>query len=303
MVVTLERSLIGAPKNTYTPADGFENLLGNNKIVIASIETPVLEKNSKIKSLLILNLEMKGGFTRKIALLENKDNHKVAVCFYQDDFDPKRNKQDGNLSYNVFGDISTVGQISVISSVSEKNKNRDLLFDADQLANQLAVNSKMVGLKGDNEIRLSGSGVVVMTDLEQNDFMASVDLHQAIGELFKEDRIFKNNLILPGIKTEQLIKNMEQVGAKTVKGPENFPPLINFLYQVMSKINPDVTQEQVYMTLPLLALVPYHAHYFTPKSTDLLLKYSHLEFKEARIEHVKDQIGLNIKALFPQFIS
>ena len=75
MVANLEQRLIGRPKNTYKPTDGFESLLGYQPIKIIKSNIEILDSNSKIKKLQILHLEdkidseNKDGLIRQIALL------------------------------------------------------------------------------------------------------------------------------------------------------------------------------------------------------------------------------------------
>ena len=301
MVLALETRMIGRRQTTYKPENGFEFYLGNKPINVIEKTLIILESNSKIKNLQILRLEDKDNLIRKIALLEDKDGQKTAVYFYQDDYKPKGNRQRAHLSYNVFGDTATVGEVRVISTSSKQNIDKDYLFEADKLTTQLANNSKKLGLRN-NEIQLSGSGAVIVTDLNRNDFINSIDLQQAIGELFREDGQFKNNLILPSIETKKLTENMIISGAKVLQIPSGFPDLIDFLDSILRTINTNVTKEMMSRALPLLVYVPYHAQYFTSESTDLLLGYVETEFKNNRIKYVKKQIELKLRSLFTEFI-
>lgn len=272
MVATLEQRLIGRPKNIYKPADGFESMLGYQPIKIIKSSVEVLDKNSKIKKLQILHLEdridseNKDGLIRKIALLEDKNGNKVVIYFYQDNFDPKRKKSDGYLSQNVFGDIATVGQISVISATSEKNKKLDLLYEADKLARQQTVNSKMSGLKDNENIRISGSGTVIVTDLNLGSFIETTELQQAIGELFKPKGIFKNNLVVPSANNTTLVANMEQSGAQVLYKTNNFPNILGLFMDIISEselsIKPKVLENFYNRLMPLSAYIPFFEKLF-----------------------------------------
>lgn len=244
MYIPLGERFVIRPPTSYKPSNGFENFLGNNPIRVLKIETPILEKGSKIKNLQVLSLEMRSGFTRRIALLE-AGGKKVLVYFYQDDYEPKREEQhDGKdcLPHKIFGNTATVGQIRVIPTMSEKNKDRDLLFDADQLAFQLASDFKTIGLKGDDNIRLSGSGVVVVTDLDRDRFLESQSIQQAIGELFKENGIFKNNLIIPGINKENnhFINNIKLAGGMVLNMTKNIQNLQDLFHSLILKVDKEM---------------------------------------------------------------
>lgn len=301
MTANLERRLIGAPKKTYKPYNfGFESLLGKQPIKVMEVYDLTLENNLNIKSVTMLRLEDRDNLIRRIALIEDKKGHKAVIYFYQDDFDPQREKKhsDGKsyLPYNVFHNIATVGQVRIISAQNPENLNRDMLLKADNMATNIANDIKSVGLKNDDEIRLSGSGIVIVTDVEIKDFLKLEDLHHSIGELFRGDGIFGNNLILPGIVTKQLIENMEVAGANVLRGPKEIPDLINFLSEILKKSGQTVTNKKLLKALPFLAYIPYHAQYFTRDSTDLLMEYAHLPFAKARIEYIKDQIANKIKS-------
>lgn len=272
MVANLEQRLIGRPKNTYKPVDGFESILGNRPIKIIKSSTEVLGKNSKIKKLQILHLEdkidseNKDGLIRQIALLEDRNGNKVAIYFYQDNFDPKRKKSDGYLSQSVFGDVATVGQISVISAASEKNKKLDLLYEADKLTRQHVVDSKMSGLKDNENIRISGSGTVIVTDLNLDSFIEADELQQAIGELFKPKGIFKNNLVVPSTNNTTLVANMEQSGAQVLYKTNNFPNILGLFMNIISEselsIEPKVLENFYNRLMPLFAYVPFFEKLF-----------------------------------------
>lgn len=272
MVANLEQRLIGRPKNTYKPVDGFESMLGNRPIKIIKSSVEVLGKNSKIKKLQILHLEdkidseNKDGLIRKIALLEDRNGNKVAIYFYQDNFDPKRKKSDGYLSQSVFGDVATVGQISVISAESEKNKKLDLLYEADKLTRQHVVDSKMSGLKDNENIRISGSGTVIVTDLNLDSFIEADELQQAIGELFKPKGIFKNNLVVPSANNTTLFANMEQSGAQVLYKTNNFPNITELFRDILAEsqinINPDVLKIIYNRLMPLSAYIPFFEKLF-----------------------------------------
>jgi len=272
MVANLEQRLIGRPKNTYKPIDGFENFLGSQPIKIIELSEKVLDNNSRIKRLQILRLEdkidsqNKDGLIRKVALLEDKEGHKAAVYFYQDNFDPKRKKSDGYLSQSVYGDTATVGQISVISAASEKNKKLDLLYEADKLTRQHAVDSKMSGLKDNENIRISGSGTVIVTDLNLDSFIEADELQQAIGELFKPKGIFKNNLVVPSTNNTTLVANMEQSGAQVLYKTNNFPNILGLFMDILSEselsIKPKVLENFYNRLMPLFAYVPFFEKLF-----------------------------------------
>jgi hypothetical protein len=302
MIATLERRLIGAPKNIYKPKDfGFETLLGERPIKIVDTSDLILENNLNIQSATMLRLENKNNLVRRIVLLEDKNGHKAAVYFYQDHFDPKREKKhpDGEsyLKSNVFQNLSTIGQVRIISTKSKEERDGEsLLLKADNMAVNMANNPKFAVLKNDNEIQLSGSGIVIVTDTETKDFLELEDFHHSIGELFREDGIFGNNLILPGIVTRQLIENMKVAGANVLSGPKGIPDLINFLSEILEKSGQAVTNEKLLKALPFLAYIPYHAQYFTRDSTDLLMGYAHLPFDAAKIKYIKDQIVNRIKS-------
>lgn len=272
MGATLEQRLIGRPKNTYKPADGFESLLGYERIKIIKSSVEVLGKNSKIKKLQILQLEdkidseNKDGLIRKIALLEDRNGNKAAVYFYQDNFDPKRKKSDGYLSQSVFGDVATVGQISVISAASEKNKKLDLLYEADKLTRQHVVDSKMSGLKDNENIKISGSGTVIVTDLNLGSFIEATELQQAIGELFKPKGIFKNNLVVPSANNTTLVANMEQSGAQVLYKTNNFPNILGLFMDIISEDGFNINQEAIEnfynRLMPLSVYIPFFEKLF-----------------------------------------
>ena len=302
MIITLERRLVGTPKNTYKPDSfGFESLLGERPIKVREICEFTLENSLNIKSATILRMENKDNLIRRIALIEDKKGHKVAVYFYQDDFDPKREKKhsDGEsyLKGNVFQEQSTIGQVRIISTKSQENDGESLLLKADNLATSIANNLKSAGLKNDDEIRLSGSGIVIVTDSETKDFLELEDFHHSIGELFREGGVFGNNLILPGIVTRKLIDNMKVAGANILSSPKGIPDLINFLGEILEISGQTVTNQKLLKALPFLVYIPYHAQYFTRNSTDLLMRYVQLPFEKAKIEYIKDQIAEKIKSL------
>lgn len=302
MIINLERRLIGAPKKTYKPYNfGFESLLGERPIKVMEVCELTLENNLNIKSVTMLRLEDKDNLTRRVALVEDKKGRKAAVYFYQDDFNPNREKEDSEgrsyLQYNVFHDIATVGQVRMISAQNPENLNQDLLLKADRLAVDMAKNIKSTGLKNDEEIRLSGSGIVIVTDAAIKDFLKLEDLHHSIGELFRENGIFGNNLILPGIVTKQLIENMEVAGANVLRGPKEIPDLIDFLNDILKTSGQTVSNQKLLKALPFLVYVPYHAQYFTRDSVDILMGYAGLPFEKAKKEFIKTQIVNKIKFL------
>ena len=272
MVATLEQRLIGRPKNTYKPADGFESLLGYERIKIIKSSVEVLGKNSKIKKLQILQLEdkidseNKDGLIRKIALLEDRNGNKAAVYFYQDNFNPKREGESGNVSHNLFGDIATAGQVKVISSVSEKNKKQNLLFAADQMAREQAVDSKMSGLKYNDTIQISGSGTVIVTDLNLNSFIEAIEFQEAIGELFKADGIFKNNLIVPSVNNKTLVANMGEGGAQVLYKTDNFPNVLELFLDIITEgkldIDSKISQKFYDRLMPLIVYLPFFEKLF-----------------------------------------
>lgn len=301
MIANLERRLIGVSKKTYKPSNfGFESVLGERPIKVMEICDLTLENNLNIKSATMLRLEDKDNLIRRVALVEDKKGRQVAVYFYQDDFNPNREKVgvDGRscLQYNVFRDIATVGQVRIISAQNPENLNQNLLLKADSLAVDMAKNIKSVGLRNDEEIRLSGSGIVIVTGDAIKDFWKLEDLHHSIGELFREDGIFGNNLILPGIVTKQLIENMEVAGANVLRGPKGIPDLIHFLSEILEKSGQTVTNQKLLKALPFLVYIPYHAKYCTKNSVDLLMRYVSLPFETAKIEYIKDQIADKIKS-------
>jgi hypothetical protein len=279
MIPTLERRLIGAPKNTYKPANGFESLLGSQPIKIIDSIVIILEGSSRIKNLQILRLQdkidsvNKDGLTRNIALLEDIDGHKAAIYFYQDNFDPKREKHSDNFSHNLFGEVATVGQVRVVSTTSQKNKDIDFLLEADSLARQEAVDSKMSGLKDNENIRISGSGTVIVTDMGINSFIAADSFQQAIGELFKPNGIFKNNLIVSSVNNKTLVANMERGGAQVLYKTANFPNLVGLLLDITSEAKLDIPQKILRSfydrLMPLIVYVPYFEKLYEDKEVQM----------------------------------
>jgi len=292
MITTLERRLIGARKKTYKPRDGYEDLLGSSKIIITGIETPTLENNLRIKNLQVLHLEDRDNLARKIALVEDIEGNRAAVYFYQDIHNPKREEHKDSLSYNLFGSASTVGQIRVLSPKFGKNKNADLMFEADQLVTQLSLDSRNSGLKFDRDIGLSGSGVVVVTDLNLTEFIGKTELHYAIGELFNKKGVFKNNIIIPSVNNVSFVANMEKSGAKVLFGTKNFPNILELFSMIISENGLQHYKDDYFdKLLPLMVYVPFFERLFSDK--EVQIKFSDIKdyMKKQLLPKIKQILG------------